>query len=346
MATHLGLGKALRVMRGEFSRSSVLSWRKESIVDVVVSFAMTTRAIPGVQGHLEAAHSVALKSPSNGGGIEAAITQLSKVTTLADSNSGTGAVSHESGSGSSTVGQESEGSEATSAAELHNDSLSGNSTGAFSGVVADAPTGSDHAMTSEDVPTSKRKAICRSLWRGRPCEDPASCDRAHKPLCTREVCKTGRNPECHDWHYRPKKNKSSFNQAPRSSVQGSGNFSRGRPAPMSNSAKTKHTRQMSQETERMYLKWKMSELKLKQTKLKAATYRDILVSNTPSAPTGLSRPQGQQAVASAPAQQPVGPTRVITSPPSPAAVNLGSIMVQLEAVVSALTAAGIMGNPN
>ncbi len=76
MATHLGLGQALRVMRSDVSRSGVGNWRKETLVDIVMSLAFTTRAIPGVQEHLEAAHKLALASPAHGGGIDAAIKHL------------------------------------------------------------------------------------------------------------------------------------------------------------------------------------------------------------------------------------------------------------------------------
>ncbi len=79
MATHLGLGQALRVMRSDVSRSGVGNWRKETLVDIIVSLAFATRAIPGVQEHLEAAHKIALASPAHGGGIEAAIKHLNGV---------------------------------------------------------------------------------------------------------------------------------------------------------------------------------------------------------------------------------------------------------------------------
>ncbi len=76
MATHLGLGRGLQVMKGDIPRSSVGNWRKDTLVDVVMSLAIATKAIPGMQEHLEGAHRIALASPANGGGIEAAMRQL------------------------------------------------------------------------------------------------------------------------------------------------------------------------------------------------------------------------------------------------------------------------------
>ncbi len=64
------------MLNGDFSRSAIQGWRKEVVVDALMSLAMCTGAIPGLQGHLEAAHKLAVASPAQGGGVEAAMLQL------------------------------------------------------------------------------------------------------------------------------------------------------------------------------------------------------------------------------------------------------------------------------
>ncbi len=266
MATHLGLGKAIRVMRNEITRSSLDKLRKESLVDMIVSLAFTTRAIPGVQGHLETAHALSCTSPSNGGGMEAVIRQLKDVCpnpTEATVYSPGGNVDTESGT-----------------AEV------------------DGGNGVDHQeiIGSGNAP-ALRKSMCQCLWKGKDCEDPESCDRAQRLLCLEEACKSSRNPDCHNWHYRPKKQKSSANgSAPVS--RNLGNTIRGRTAPRSKSANSNSKRHLSQATERKYLKWRLSKMELEQSKMAAATYGDILVSR-PAVPSSQPQPRGPSVAISA-----------------------------------------------
>ncbi len=314
-------------MRNDITRPSVHNWRKDTLVDVVMSLAFATRAIPGVQGHLEAACSVARASPSNGGGIEAAMQQLKGVKwqhAQSPSISGdppsppdTDVPSQQSSSGTTF------GSGDCSAAV---DDSAGNV------LAADAPT--------------PPKPICRSLWKGKSCEDPTSCDRIHKPLCTREACQSARNGDCQDWHYRPKKKRFSNGRPTTKPAGHPGNGKRGQSAPSSKSTKLEATRRMSQATEKMYVKWKLSEMQLKQSKMAAATYKDILMSNTSAVlPTNVS-PVGLPSAklcGSVHAQPHTAHIPVAGTLPH-ATMNLGPIVSQLEAIMEALKASGIMIN--
>ncbi len=122
-----------------------------------------------------------------------------------------------------------------------------------------------------------------------------------------------------------------------------------RSAPRSKSAKPNPKRRMSQATEKMYFKWKLSETRLQESKLTAATYRDILMSNPVKAPPAQMKPHGLALAASAlvppPAVPRSTPGPAIMSPPSPP-INLGPIMAQLEAITAALAAVGIKCNLN
>ncbi len=325
MATHLGLGQGLKVLRGDISRSFVHSWRKDLLVDVVMSLALTTGAIPGIREHLEAAHKLALASPSNGGGMDAAMVHLKSAAWRADEPT-------------------------TPLCEDDRDLAVDN------GEVDNSGSGPTAASIAEDeTPVLLNKPICRSLWKGRTCEDPTSCDRAHKPLCVKEACKVSRDHTCSDWHYRPKKDKPPTNRSMAAS-QPRGNDKRGRSAP-DKSAKSKSKMRMSHATEKMYFKWKMSEMKSKVT---AATYRDILMSHSISAQAnkqgqplntrgsgnlGQSMPGTASAdpPISVPAPQLAGPNSAAACPP-PQAVNLAPIVMQLQTIMSALTAAGIIQN--
>ncbi len=312
MATHVGLGQGLRVMRDELTRSSLSSLRKESLVDVVISLAFTTRSIPGIRGHLEAAYKTACSSPSCGGGMDAALKQLACVAWQPDP-AGT-SLSCDVNPEASTQGSSSDT--------------------AIDGDVGAPSTGGESATGSGP--------LCRSLWKGRGCEDPDTCDRVHKPLCSKESCKSARDPTCHDWHYRPKKKRSfAKGSTPTSSSKPLGNSRRGKTAPNSKSANNKSLMHLSQAKDRMYLKWQLSKMELEQSKLAAATYRDILVSGQ-HIHTSQARLRDQPFTDSVLAQRrDSGPaTKANLSP----AMDLGSIVSQLQTIMAALSSAGIMGN--
>ncbi len=286
-----------------------------------MSLAIAAKVIPGMQELLEASHTIAMASPANGGGIKAAVTHLKDAVLHMNTPGDNGPLAP-------TVPTPNTGCDPVLHSGDHGDS---------------DPTDGDNNVQNE--PASKERPICRSLWKGRLCEDPASCDRAHKPLCAKEACKSARDPTCHDWHYIPKKRLAG------SASQQSGNSGRGRSAPKFKSAATTSARRISQENEKLYFKWKLSEMKLKQFQQTAATYKDILLS-TPSSTFSHPRPQGpapsvaQQLVASALGPPPAVPSLVPAAPPPPEAVNLGSVVAQLEAITKALTVAGIMKNVN
>ncbi len=333
MATHLGLGRGVRVMKGEISRTTLQGWRKDALVDVVMSLALAAGAIPDVCGHLEAAHVVAVASPSRGGGVEAAVQQLRNVVWQSGPTAPV-SLPEDTNPDASVQG-------------------SGVAANPDNSCLADDPgsnANTSQQVEDESVPTNP---ICRSLWKGKTCENPDTCNRAHKRICAKEACKTARDPECLDWHYRPKKQRPGLPSSSRH--QGNGN--RGWTAPGTKQAKSKSKRHMSQATERMYHKWKMSEVRLEQSKIMASTYRDILMSTPdkglPShvqAPTlfpttvqKLSQKSVGHPAASAHAQQRVALMPAAAESPPP--VNgLGAIVEQLNIIVSALTTAGILSN--
>ncbi len=317
MATHLGLGQGLRVMRDELTRSSLGNLRKESLVDVVISLAFTTRSIPGVRDHLQAAHKLACTSPAHGGGMEAALRQLSEIVGIDP----VPALTPPSDNADSEASTEESG-----------------------GDKALATDGGPEAIATESSSASKSRPLCRSLWKGKVCEDPQNCDRAHKPFCSKEGCKSARDSTCTDWHYGPKKKRlHQIGSASSTSSKYLGNGSRGRSAPESKSAKNKQAKSMSQETQKMYLKWKLSEMKLEQSELAAATYRDILVSK-PTMPVRHPRLEGQAALATsvhAPQQEVLKSVAPAVLSPS---ATLGPILSQLETIMAALKAAGMINN--
>ncbi len=329
MATYNGFSQGLRIMRTEITRGSVQGWRKETIVDVVMSLALTTGAIPGVREVLEAACSVARASPANGGGIDAAMQQLRRADWRPNPQA-TEPLSTDDGDPDALT-QESDG---------------GTANCSHTPVVADESRGLTHAVDSG----APAKPMCRSLWRGKPCEEPDTCDRTHRPLCTKEACKSARDPACHDWHYRPKKNRNT----PLSNSGHQGNGRRGKSAPWSKPAKSEAKRHMSQATENLYLKWKLSEMKLKQSKIMMAnsqhqstvTYRDIAARGPSRMLSSHMTQQGRHSAglpASVLAPPPVVPASAPASSHIPG-INLEPIVSQLEAIVSALTAAGIITN--
>ncbi len=331
MATYLGLGQALKVMRSDISRGGLHGWKKDSLVDALVSLAFAARAIPGILGHLEAACDLARASPSHGGGIDAAIRQLKDATwhpSLVANDGDSGDV------GDSVATQESS-----------DDTLPVNSDSSGDTVVGAAADGGDNTRNTQPTVATTPVPICRSLWKGRPCEDPTTCKRTHKPLCAKEACKSARDSSCQDWHYIPKKKRFSKSATTQKHAGGgSGNAGRGSAAPRSKLAKSESTRRMSPATEKLYYKWKLSEIKLQQSRMTAATYKDILMSN--SQPS-MSRQVGTL---------PVKPNKSVLAPPlappvtvaksmaPTTTVNLGPIVSQLEAIVHALTEAGIMTN--
>ncbi len=323
MATHLGLGKALRVMKNDATRSCVGNLKKDQLVDIIMSLAFTARAIPGVQSHLEAAHRIALASPAQGGGMEAALLHLKGVVWQSDPTT------------ASQDGDE-DGDDGDSDTNVQ------------------TSTGGD-ALDATEEDSSKSRPICRSLWRGKACENPDSCSRAHKPLCAKDECKTMRNPNCMDWHYKPKK-KPSVSRSAGSTHPSTkaGNSHRGRSAPGSKSDNNfQPARHRSNATEKMYLRWKLSELKLselklKQSRFKGASYRDVLMDSTTASPERKRYKPPLSTFAPGPSlgpyalgPQPAAPSQTATNQP----FNLGPIVTKLEAVVAALTAAGIMRNP-
>ncbi len=192
MATHLGLGQGLRVMKNDITRTGVGSLRKENLVDIIMSLSFAVRAIPGVQKHLEEAHKITIASPACGGGVDAAMAYLKGV-----------------------VCQPVPTAESTSPDEAKPDNLvqAGNSGGGLDAVdlgggVEDpvtTPCGSTNQNANVgDAPAyndDRRVGLCRSNWKGIICSDN-SCNRVHKEYCLLRSCYPSRDPDCLQWHPR------------------------------------------------------------------------------------------------------------------------------------------------
>ncbi len=213
MATHLGLGQALRVMRSDVSRNGVGNWRKETLVDIIVSLAFATRAIPGVQEHLEAAHKIALASPAHGGGIEAAMKHLNGV--VPQLNNATVDYPGDKDPNMGVDDRKSEDSAGPSASgtTCDTDVVDTSSRTSLS------PVRDNSKSQSHDI----RTKACRSAYSGFKCLD-VTCDRYHPAtFCHLSTCYPRRDPNCSDWHPRAW-----------SRHQGNGKWGVGRPKPKAN----------------------------------------------------------------------------------------------------------------
>ncbi len=179
MATHCGLGQGIKVLKGYTSRSTLAGWRKEVLVDVLMSLALSSGAIPGVQKHLEAAHKLSVAAPANGGGMEAAMAYLKGVGLQSESSSeclssdgDAGAVEASHGSGSA-------------------------------GPITQ-PSPPPSSIDSQSLETGggvKGPGLCRSNWKGIRCADDA-CHKIHKEYCLLHACYPTRNAGCLLWHPR------------------------------------------------------------------------------------------------------------------------------------------------
>ncbi len=85
-------------------------------------------------------------------------------------------------------------------------------------------------------------------------------------------------------------------------------------------------------------------MELEQSKMAAATYRDMLVSR-PAVPSSQPQPRGPSVATSALVHPPAAQKSVV-GPNLDTVASLGPIVAQLGAIVSALTAAGILTNQN
>ncbi len=263
MATHCGLGRAIRVLKGETSRGTLLGWRKEVIVDVLMSLAIPAGAIPGLPQHLEAAHRLAVASPANGGGMEAAMAFLknggesdnfSLVTNTHHDDSGGGVVDNDDqGEPSDTTDQQSSSAD-------------------------NCPS----QPTASDGNGSDGPKLCRSNWKGIMCTVD-NCQRIHKEFCLQRACYPTRDPDCLKWH-------------PRSwavpSLPGNGNKGNGQPTNKAASSKVKARQKDSiLSRENRLLKQEIALYKErsrfqirkhhKPTVSKPTTYRDAVVSGLP-----------------------------------------------------------------
>lgn len=177
MATHCGLGQAIRVQKTEITRGTLAGWRKEVLVDVLMSLAMATGAIPGIQQHLEAAHKVAVASPAHGGGMEAAMTLLKGVGTYSPASSA------DAGDGCPD-------------ANLDNNSGDVQDPSNIAEAVQQGPP---KRLTDGD--SARSPGLCRSNWKGIRCSDD-TCSRVHREYCLLRTCYPSRSADCKLWHPR------------------------------------------------------------------------------------------------------------------------------------------------
>ncbi len=280
MATHLGLGHGIRVLKQEITRGALEKWRKEVLVDTLMSLALSTGAIPGLQQHLEAAHKVAVASPANGGGVQAAMSFLKSVGTY---------VVPTTGEDSATLGNDdpdcSQGSGSAAAASQQ-----------------PPPTG---PSTSQPLvkggDSNNGPGLCRSNWKGIRCADGA-CIKIHKDYCLLQACYPIRNASCSLWHPRSW-------TAP--NVQGNGRKGNGQPSNKAASSNTKSRQHketiLSRENKllkqevALYKERSRLEARKQMQSPRISSYRDAVTS-------GLSRaPPPQQPRIAMPCTQPLVP---------------------------------------
>ncbi len=180
MATFCGLGQGIKVLKGDISRSTLAGWRKEVLVDALMSLALSSGAIPGVQKHLEAAHKLSIASPANGGGMEAARTYLKGVELQSNSE----CLSPED---DADAVDDSNGSGSTLPTDQRSPPLSLSSSASQSHV-----TGGD---------CDRGPGLCRSNWKGIRCADD-TCSKVHREYCLLHACYPIRNANCLLWHPR------------------------------------------------------------------------------------------------------------------------------------------------
>ncbi len=290
MATHLGLGQGLRVMKNEITRSGLGSLRKESLVDMIVSLSFAVRAIPGVQKHLEEAHKITIASPAHGGGVEAAMAYLN------------GVVCQPVPSASAASPEE---------ARLDNPVQANNSDGGIdtvdpTGVTEDStttPCGSTNENASAGGASAhnddRRVGLCRSNWKGIICSDN-SCNRVHKEYCLLRSCYPVRDPDCLLWHPR---------SWTKPNVQGNGQKGIGQPSTKvaklksqdkADSALSREIKLLKQEVA-LYKERSRFEAKKRPLPSRPVTYKDAVVSSLPL----RQQPQLRQP-----------PTRYLHPPPS------------------------------
>ncbi len=269
MATHCGLGRAIRVLKGETSRSTLLGWRKEVIVDVLMSLAIPAGAIPGLQQHLEAAHRLAVASPANGGGMEAAMAHLKNGGKSDNFSPDTNTHCDDSGGGDLDSGGGGGGTSGDSSDTTDQQSFS-----------ADNCSSQPTALGGNDGDVPK---LCRSNWKGIMCTDD-NCQKVHKEFCLQRACYPTRDPNCLKWHPR--------SWAAPTGLQGNGNKGNGQPANKAASSKVKvKPKDSILSRENKLLKQEIALYKErsrfqirkhhKPSIPKPTTYRDVVVSGPP-----------------------------------------------------------------
>ncbi len=228
-------------------------------MDALMSLALSCGAIPGVQKHLEVAHQVSIKSPANGGGMEAARTYLKEVGLQPNPES----LSIDGDSGAVDTG---------------NSSSNGPSDGSVPIQQSPSEAVSQPAMTGEN--SGKGPGLCRSNWRGTRCSDD-TCGKVHREYCLRPSCYPARDASCSQWH-------------PRSWIAPNlqGNGRKGSGQPNNKVAKSKPTQKdsiLSREIkllrQEVALYKERSRLEARKHSMppRATTYRDAVVANLPRA---------------------------------------------------------------
>ncbi len=180
MATHCGLGKGIKVLRREITRSTVAGWRKEVLVDVLMSLAVSSGMVPGLDQHLEAAYKLSIASPANGGGMDVAMRYLKNVGQQPTSQSPSTESSHDD-------------------PDCGDGSVSGN--GSSDGAIGSQPVVASQPQVTGESTSTMGPGLCRSNWKGTRCCDD-TCTRVHRDYCLRPSCYPSRDTTCPQWHPR------------------------------------------------------------------------------------------------------------------------------------------------
>ncbi len=257
MATHCGLGQGIRVLKGDVSRSTLAGWRKEALVDALMSLALSSGAIPGVREHLEVAHRVSIKSPANGGGMEAARAYLKDVVLQPNPE----LFSTDDDSGAVDNGTNSDDGPSDASVTDHQ---------------PPSVAASQSTMVGEN--SGRGPGLCRSNWRGTRCSED-TCGKVHREYCLRPSCYPARDAACSQWH-------------PRSwiapNMQGNGQKGSGQPTKKVAKSKSRPkdsilSREIKLLRQEVALYKERSRLEARKHSMtpRAATYRDAVVASLP-----------------------------------------------------------------
>lgn len=137
-----------------------------------------------------------------------------------------------------------------------------------------------------------RRRVCRAIWRGRTCTDMDSCTSYHPSRCEDQACVPKRQPDCDNWHRKPRPittssqgNHSRGTRQPNNKVGGRSNNIKGR---MVNSRGKEDTIQLLQLQLRVERQQRALEAARQKAKTNKAPYKDALLSSPLTMPSQTS----------------------------------------------------------